>query len=132
MNNSVLTHKPLVSLGDGKFSCLCLCGILYELVNLVLNFISHATKNFCSLLGQSRGSIWVDDVPVSKMEREGKYRTPFLGRITDGDHVAETSFTDCAALFDFWSEMSMPASFMTSLAKGFKAPGFDPGTRDIK
>src|ERR1700691_4074434 len=80
------------SLSNGEFSCLDLCGIGYEFSDLVLNLISHAAKYFCSLFRQSICCVWVDDAPVSKVEREGEYRTSFLGRIADGDHIAETLF----------------------------------------
>jgi hypothetical protein len=61
-----------------------LCGIGYELFNLVLDLVSHTAENFCFLLGQSTGGIWVNDTPVRNAEREGEYRVPFLGRIADG------------------------------------------------
>ena len=93
VNSGVLTNsKARDFLRDGKFSCLCLCGFGYELLNLVPNFVSHVSEDSYSLLGQSTGAIWVDDIPVSNMEREGEYRTPFLGGITDGNHVAEAFF----------------------------------------
>src|SRR5208337_4870163 len=77
---------------DGEFTCLCLWGIGYELSNLVPDLVSHAAESFCFLFGQSTGGIWVDDTPVQNAEREGEYRIPFLGRITDCNHVTETFF----------------------------------------
>jgi hypothetical protein len=84
------SHDALESLRNGKFRCRYFCGIDYELCNLVLNLVSHAAENFCFLLGQTTGGIRVNDAPLAKVQREGEYRTPFLGRITDRDHIAET------------------------------------------
>ncbi|HWJ18187.1 MAG TPA: hypothetical protein VNR65_05600, partial [Geobacterales bacterium] len=80
------------SLRDGEFTCCDLCGIGHELFNLVLDLVSDAAVHFFLLIGQSTGGIWVYDIPVQNAEREGKYRIPFLGRITDGDHMAERFF----------------------------------------
>jgi len=120
------SHEAPKSLRDGKFTCGDFRGIDYELLNLVLNLVSHAAEHFCSLVRQINGGIWVNDAPVSKVEREWEYWTPFLGRITDRDHVAETALNDCATLCGRCPEMSIPASFITSLAKGFKALGSTP------
>src|ERR1700719_473580 len=80
------------SLCDGKLTSLYLWGIGYELSNIVLNLVPHAPIDFSVLRRQSIDGIGVNDTPVSKMEREGEYRTSFFGRITDGDHVAEPFF----------------------------------------
>jgi hypothetical protein len=42
------------------------------------------------------------------------------------------SFNNSATLFVFWSQMSIPASFITSLAKGLEALRSTPHTHDFK
>jgi hypothetical protein len=44
----------------------------------------------------------------------------------------QLSFTDCAMVFGSWAEMSMPASFITSFARGYQGAAFGRRTRYIK
>jgi hypothetical protein len=98
-----------------------LCGIGHELFNLVLNLVSDKAEYFFFLVDQSIGGIWIYDIPVQNSEGEGEYRVSFLGCVTDGDPWPNGSFNDSATLFVFWPEMSIPASFVTSLARGLDA-----------
>jgi hypothetical protein len=80
------------SLRNGKFTCFGLCGIGYELFNLVVDLVSDAAEHFFFLIEQSTSGIWVYDIPVQNAKRKGEYRTPFLGRITNGNHMADRFF----------------------------------------
>jgi hypothetical protein len=69
-----------------------LCGIGYELFNLVLNLVSDAAEYFFFLVDQTTGGMWIYDIPVQNTEREGEYRVSFLGCVTDRDYMAERFF----------------------------------------
>jgi len=84
--------QGLYSLRDGEFTCFDLCGIGHELFNLVLDLVSDAAEHFFLLIEQTICGIWIYDISVQNTEREGEYRAPFLGRITDGDYMAERFF----------------------------------------